>query len=42
MLNAITNIDSIFHGAEDDALAMLITRCDNGHIDSDEQRRIGL
>ena len=34
-------IDSILHGVNDDALAMLITHCDNERLDSREVRKVG-
>ena len=34
-------IDSILHGVNDDALAMLITHCDSERLDSREVRKVG-
>jgi DNA replication protein DnaC len=34
-------IDSILHGVNDDALAMLVTHCDNERLDSREVRKVG-
>ena len=34
-------IDSILHGVNDDALAMIITHCDNERFDSREVRKVG-
>ncbi len=34
-------IDNILHGDSKDAMAMLISHCDNEHLDNNNQRRVG-